>query len=93
MQQACIERVRWLSAGRDGWVMTGASGQGKSTVIEALILASTVNPLLLHGELLSDRTDAILRLACRASPKERIWNATAYKIHQQELSRHTRDYR
>ena len=62
-QQACIERVR--SAVR--WarrlvVMTGASGQGKSTVIEALILASTVNPLLLHGELLSDRTDAILRL-------------------------------
>ena len=42
--------------------MIGASGQGKSTVIEALILASTVNPLLLHGELLSDRTDAILRL-------------------------------
>lgn len=43
-------------------MMIGASGQGKSTVIEALILASTVNPLLLHGELLSDRTDAILRL-------------------------------
>ena len=42
--------------------MIGASGQGKSTVIEALILASTVNPLLLDGELLSDRTDAILRL-------------------------------
>ena len=42
--------------------MIGASGQGKSTVIDALILASTVNPLLLHGELLSDRTDAILRL-------------------------------
>ena len=43
-------------------MMIGAPGQGKSTVIEALVLASTVNPLLLHGELLSDRTDAILRL-------------------------------
>jgi len=42
--------------------MIGAPGQGKSTVIEAIILASTVNPLLLDGELLSDRTDAILRL-------------------------------
>ena len=42
--------------------MIGAPGQGKSTVIEALVLASTVNPLLLDGELLSDRTDAILRL-------------------------------
>ncbi len=42
--------------------MIGAPGQGKSTVIEALVLASTVNPLLLHGELLSDRTDTILRL-------------------------------
>ena len=42
--------------------MIGASGQGKSTVVEALILASTVNPLLIHGELISDRTDAILRL-------------------------------
>ena len=60
-QQACIERirsaVRWA---RRLVVMIGAPGQGKSTVIEALVLASTVNPLLLDGELLSDRTDAIL---------------------------------
>ena len=62
-QQACIERirsaVRWA---RRLIVMIGAPGQGKSTVIEAIILASTVNPLLLDGELLSVRTDAILRL-------------------------------
>ena len=44
--------------GRDDW----RPGQGKSTVIEALVFASTVNPLLLDGELLSDRTDTILRL-------------------------------
>ena len=42
--------------------MIGAPGQGKSTVIEALVFVSTVNPLLLNGGLLSDRTDAILRL-------------------------------
>ena len=62
-QQACIERIR--SAVR--WakrlvVLVGAPGQGKSTVIEALVLRSPINPLRLEGELISDRTDAVLRL-------------------------------
>ena len=62
-QQACIERIR--SAVR--WakrlvVLVGAPGQGKSTVVEALVLRSPVNPLRLEGELISDRTDAVLRL-------------------------------
>jgi len=62
-QRACIERIR--SAVR--WakrlvVLVGAPGQGKSTVVEALVLRSPVNPLCLEGELISDRTDAVLRL-------------------------------
>ena len=62
-QQTCIERIR--SAVR--WakrlvVLVGAPGQGKSLLIEALILKSPVNPLHLHGELISDRSDAVLRL-------------------------------
>jgi hypothetical protein len=62
-QRACIERIR--SAVR--WakrlvVLVGSPGQGKSTVVEALVLRSPVNPLCLEGELISDRTDAVLRL-------------------------------
>ena len=62
-QRACIERIR--SAVR--WakrlvVLVGAPGQGKSTVVETLVLRSPVNPLRLEGELISDRTDAVLRL-------------------------------
>jgi hypothetical protein len=62
-QRACIERIR--SAVR--WakrlvVLVGAPGQGKSTVVEALVLRSPVNPLCLEGELISYRTDAVLRL-------------------------------
>ena len=62
-QQACMERirsaVRW--AGRL-IVLVGAPGQGKSTVIEALVLRSPVNPLRLEGKLISDRPDVVLRL-------------------------------
>jgi len=43
-------------------VLVGAPSQGKSTVVEALVLRSSVNPLRLAGELISDRTDAVLRL-------------------------------
>ncbi len=62
-QQACMERirsaVRW--AGRL-IVLVGAPGQGKSTIIEALVLRSPSNPLRLEGKLISDRTDVVLRL-------------------------------
>ena len=61
-QQACIERVARLFVGETIGGYDRRVWPGQSTVIDALILASTVNPLLLHGELLSDRTDAILRL-------------------------------
>lgn len=62
-QQACMERirsaVRW--AGRL-IVLVGAPGQGKSTIIEALVLRGLVNPLRLEGKLISDRPDVVLRL-------------------------------
>ncbi len=62
-QHACIERIR--SAVR--WVkclvvLVGAPGQGKTTVIQGLVLRTPTNPLCLEGELISDRTDAVLRL-------------------------------
>lgn len=62
-QHACIERIR--SAVR--WakrlvVLVGAPGQGKTVVIHDLVLRSPKNPLCLEGELISDRTDAVLRL-------------------------------
>ena len=62
-QHACIERVR--SAVR--WakrlvVLVGAPGQGKTVVIQDLVLRTPTNPLCLEGELISDRTDAVLRL-------------------------------
>ena len=62
-QHACIERIR--SAVR--WakrlvVLVGAPGQGKTVVIQDLVLRTPTNPLCLEGELISDRTDAVLRL-------------------------------
>lgn len=62
-QQACIERIR--SAVR--WakrlvVLVGAPGQGKTVVIQDLVLRTPTIPLCLEGELISDRTDAVLRL-------------------------------
>ena len=62
-QHASIERIR--SAVR--WakrlvVLVGASGQGKTAVIQDLVLRTPMNPMCLGGELISDRTDAVLRL-------------------------------
>ncbi len=62
-QQACVERIR--SAVR--WaprltVLVGAPGQGKTTTVEHLALMSSTNPLQLEGKVISDRTDAVLRL-------------------------------
>ena len=62
-QQACVERicsaVRWA---KRLVVLIGATGQGKTSVVEALVLRSSVNPLRLRGKLISDRTDAVLRM-------------------------------
>ena len=43
-------------------MLIGATGQGKTSVVEALVLRSSVNPLRLRGKLISDRTDAVLRM-------------------------------
>ena len=62
-QQACIERiraaVRWS---KSMVVLVGAPGQGKTTIVDALILRGPINPLRLEGEFLGDRTDVVLRL-------------------------------
>ena len=43
-------------------VLVGASGQGKTTVVDTLIRRGPVNPLRLEGKLLGDRTDVVLRM-------------------------------
>lgn len=43
-------------------MLIGETGQGKTSVVEALVLRSSVNPLRLRGKLISDRTDAVLRM-------------------------------
>lgn len=62
-QHACIERIR--SAVR--WakrlvLLVSAPGQGKTVVIHDLVSRTRANPLCLEGELISDRTDTVLRL-------------------------------
>ncbi|HBX26625.1 MAG TPA: hypothetical protein DEF72_04245 [Gammaproteobacteria bacterium] len=44
-------------------VLVGAPGQGKTAIVEALILRGPVNSLRLEGEFLGDRTDVVLRMA------------------------------
>ena len=62
-QRACVERiraaVRWA---RSLVVLVGASGQGKTTVVDTLIRRGPVNPLRLEGKFLGDRTDVVLRM-------------------------------
>lgn len=62
-QRASLERlraaIRWA---RGLVVLTGAPGQGKSTVIQALQLATPFSPLRLEGEVIKDRHDAVMRL-------------------------------
>ena len=43
-------------------VLVGASGQGKTTVVDTLIRRGPVNPLRLEGKYLGDRTDVVLRM-------------------------------
>lgn len=62
-QRACVERiraaVRWA---RSLVVLVGASGQGKTTVVDTLVRRGPVNPLRLEGKFLGDRTDVVLRM-------------------------------
>lgn len=62
-QRASLERlraaVRWA---RGLVVLTGAPGQGKSTVVQALEVTTSFSPLRLEGEVLTDRHDTVLRL-------------------------------
>ena len=44
-------------------VLVGAPGQGKTSIVNALIRKGPVNPLCLEGEFLGDRTDVVLRMA------------------------------
>jgi energy-coupling factor transporter ATP-binding protein EcfA2 len=62
-QRASLERlraaIRWA---RGLVVLTGAPGQGKSTVVQALEVTTSFSPLRLEGEVLTDRHDTVLRL-------------------------------
>ena len=50
------------SLGQKFGVLVGASGQGKTTVVDTLIRRGPVNPLRLEGKFLGDRTDVVLRM-------------------------------
>ena len=62
-QRASLERLRAATRWTRGLVVfTGAPGQGKSTVIQALEFATPFSPLRLDGEVVVDRHDAVMRL-------------------------------
>lgn len=62
-QRASLERLRAATRWARGLVVfTGAPGQGKSTVVQALELATPFSPLRLEAEVLTDRHDAVMRL-------------------------------
>ncbi len=43
-------------------VLVGAPGQGKTTIVEALVPKGLINPLRFEGKFLGDRTDVVLRM-------------------------------